>query len=130
MPALLIAGAVWALMMAGLTLLASQHGLPWWIGLPFAGWLLLVPGLAGLYFGRWWWLVPVAAGLTVLGLIAPSGLDSRLGNLTIPAIIVAAVPAVVLTGFGAALRPRPAKADADGSAASLPVPGSEMPQGE
>ncbi|MFM9105217.1 MAG: hypothetical protein ACKOWF_00785 [Chloroflexota bacterium] len=116
------AAALWALTLAGLALLLDRPAPPDVLGWLLAGWLFLVPGPLGLFFGRWGWLVPVAAGLGALAWIAPSGLGSRLGNLSIPAVIFALAPTAVLTGFGAALRPRPSSPEDDPAPVNPAVP--------
>jgi hypothetical protein len=118
LPILLGAGALWALGLTGLAVLLDRSDAGAWAGWLLAVWLLVLPGLLGLYFGRWWWLLPVAAGLGAFAWIAPAGLESRLGNLTIFAIIFAVAPVTSLTGLGAAFRPRPRAASESAPAAS------------
>ncbi len=105
LPVLLGTGLLWALVLAGQAAALDRPGAGSWLGWLLAGWLLVVPGPVGLYFGRWAWLLPVVAGLGALAWIAPVGLDSRLGNLTLPAVICAFASAAMLTSFGVALRP-------------------------
>ena len=78
-----------------------------------AGWLLAAPGVVGLALGRWWWLAPVAFGLALFALRAPAGLGSTLGNLALPAAILALLPAVAITALGVAFWAPPPPPDPD-----------------
>lgn len=95
-------GILWIAALAGIAVLADAPEPGPGPLLLLAFWLLAAPGMVGLALGRNGWIVPVALGLALFALLAPDGLDSTMGNLAIPAAIIALLPAVAMTALGVA----------------------------
>lgn len=121
----------WVVPALGILWTAALAGIAAWTDVPEPGalpllllafWLLAAPGMIGLAIGRKGWIAPVAIGLALFALLAPDGLGSTLGNLAIPAAIVALLPAVAMTALGVAFWAPPPPPDPEPGPDAEPTP--------